>query len=131
MSLEANVQIGDFIIERRIGAGGMGIVYQARQRSLDRVVALKVLGTALSHEPEIARFRREAQAVARLNHPGIAGVYYIGQDGHVCYLAMEFIDGTSLRRVVDQLAVTRDQRMTIEDIVGQLADDVTAPVVRF
>jgi serine/threonine protein kinase len=132
MDIEANVQIGDFIIERRIGAGGMGIVYRARQLSLGRTVALKVLGTALSRDPEIARFRREAQAVARLSHPGIASAYFIGQDSHVCYLAMEFIDGTSLRKVIDQLAVTKDPRVSIEAIVGRMADDVAdAPVVRF
>jgi serine/threonine protein kinase len=132
MDLEANVQIGDFIIERRVGAGGMGIVYQARQLSLDRTVALKVLGTALSREPEIARFRREAQAVARLNHPGIASVYFIGQDGQVCYLAMEFIDGMSLRKLIDRLVVTKDPRVPIEATVGQMADDLAdAPVIRF
>jgi serine/threonine protein kinase len=132
MDLEASVRIGDFIIERRIGAGGMGIVYRACQVSLDRTVALKVLGTALSREPDIARFRREAQAVARLNHPGIANVYFIGQDGQVCYLAMEFIDGMSLRKVIDQLAVTKDPHVTIEATVRRMADDVAdAPVVRF
>jgi serine/threonine protein kinase len=66
--LEAGVQIGDFRIERRIGAGGMGIVYLARQVSLDRPFALKILGGALDRQPAIARFRREAPAIARLSH---------------------------------------------------------------
>jgi serine/threonine protein kinase len=57
-SLEANVQIGDFQIVRRLGAGGMGIVYLARQISLNRLVSLKVLGTALSDHSEVARFQR-------------------------------------------------------------------------
>jgi len=68
-SLEAGVRVGDFRIERRLGGGGMGIVYLATQVSLDRPVALKVLGPALGRETDIARFQREAQAVARLNHP--------------------------------------------------------------
>ena len=59
-SLEAGVQIGDFRIERRLGAGGMGIVYQARQISLNRPVALKVLGQALTRDTEVSRFQREA-----------------------------------------------------------------------
>ena len=66
MNLEADVLVGDFRIEQRIGAGGMGVVYRARQISLNRVVALKVLGSALQSEAGIARFRREAQAVAKL-----------------------------------------------------------------
>src|SRR3954468_3702289 len=87
-ALEAGVLVGDFRIERRLGAGGMGIVYQARQVSLDRPVALKVLGQALSRGTDVTRFQREAQAAARLRHPSIAQVYYIGQDRHICYMAM-------------------------------------------
>src|SRR5262249_47255519 len=85
--IERDVAVGDFRIERRIGAGGMGVVYKARQVSLDRDVALKVLGSALTRELDKARFQRESQAVAKLNHPGIAAVYFIGQDRQVCYMA--------------------------------------------
>src|SRR5688572_5522623 len=88
-SLEAGVQIGDFRIVRRLGAGGMGIVYQATQMSLNRPVALKVLGQALTRDSDVSRFQREAQAAARLRHPAIAQVYFIGQDKHLCFLAME------------------------------------------
>ena len=112
--LETGVEIGDFRIERRLGAGGMGIVYRARQVSLDRTVALKVLGAALSREADRMRFHREAQAIAKLHHPGIAGVYFIGQDRHVCYIAMEFIDGLSLREVIDRLAASHDPALTID-----------------
>ena len=101
--LEAGVQIGDFKIERRIGAGGMGIVYQARQVSLNRPVALKVLGQSLKRPSDLARFQREAQAAARLAHPGVASIYFIGQDRHICYLVMELVEGVSLRRVLDRL----------------------------
>jgi serine/threonine protein kinase len=101
--LEAGVQIGDFKIERRIGAGGMGIVYQARQISLNRTVALKVLGQSLKRPSDLTRFQREAQAAARLSHPGVASIYFIGQDRHICYLVMELVEGVSLRRVLDRL----------------------------
>src|SRR6516162_8689509 len=98
--LEVDVCIGDFQIVKRLGAGGMGIVYQARQLSLDRMVALKVLGQRLTRPDDIARFRREAQAAAKLHHPGIAAIHFIGQDDQLCYLAMEFIDGSSLSEVI-------------------------------
>src|SRR5947209_6882938 len=105
-ALEAGIAVGDFRIERRLGAGGMGIVYRARQVSLNRPVALKVLGQALTRNGDVTRFQREAQAAARLKHPSIAQVYFIGQDRHVCYLAMELVDGVSLRRVIDRLTTT-------------------------
>jgi serine/threonine protein kinase len=117
--LETGVKIGDFRIESRLGAGGMGIVYRARQVSLDRMVALKVLGAALTREADRARFQREAQAVAKLNHPGIAGVYFIGQDRQVCYMAMEFIDGLTLREVIDRLAASHDAALTIDLALGE------------
>jgi serine/threonine protein kinase len=117
--LEAGVEIGDFRIERRIGAGGMGIVYRARQVSLDRTVALKVLGAALIREADRMRFQREARAVAKLHHPGIAAVYFIGQDRQVCYLAMEFIEGRSLREVIDRLAAAHDPALTIDLALGE------------
>ena len=125
-----NVMIGDFVIERRLGSGGMGVVYQARQVSLGRVVALKVLGDALNRPEDIARFRREAQAVAKLDHPHIAGVHFVGQDEQLCYMALEFVDGASLRRVIDVL--DRDPKATIDSALEGLASaEDQAPVVRF
>ena len=129
-ALQADVCVGDFVIERRLGAGGMGVVYQARQASLGRIVALKVLGDALNRPEDIARFRREAQAIARLDHPHIAGVHFIGQDYQLCYMAMEFVDGASLRRVID--AIDRDPKETIDTaLLGLAAAEDEAPIVRF
>ena len=128
--LGTDVHVGDFVIERRLGSGGMGVVYQARQVSLGRVVALKVLGDALNRPEDIARFRREAQAVAKLDHPHIAGVHFVGQDQQLCYMAMEFIDGASIRRVID--AIDRDPKATIASALEGLASaEDEAPVVRF
>jgi serine/threonine protein kinase len=130
--LEAGVEIGDFRIERRLGAGGMGIVYQARQLSLQRLVALKVLGQALTRNTDVARFQREAQAAARLRHPAIAQVYYIGQDRHLCYLAMELIEGSSLRRVLDRLGTTATADSSLDSVVrDELLVEPTAKAVRF
>lgn len=92
--------LGDFRLVREIGRGGMGIVYEAWQRSLDRRVAVKVLAPSLVTSPAaIARFRREATAVARLRHPNIVAVYDCGSDGGEHYLAMQFVDGAPLHDV--------------------------------
>jgi serine/threonine protein kinase len=126
------VQIGDFHIVKHLGSGGMGVVYLARQASLKRLVALKVLGTSLSDHWEIARFQRQAQAVARLNHPGIATLYFVGQDGHVCYLAMEYIEGITLRNVITYLYNANNSALGINDVVRTIpAGEGVAPVARF
>ena len=117
MDLEADVEIGDFRIIRRLGAGGMGVVYLARQNSLDRLVALKVLGAALTHPNDIIRFKREATAAARLHHPNIATIHYIGQDEQACYMAMEYIDGVSLRELVTRLGLSHDPLLSIQTML--------------
>ncbi len=130
--LESGVRIGDFEIERRLGAGGMGIVYQARQVSLNRRVALKVLGPALTQGSGLARFQREAQAVARLKHPGIATLYFIGQDADLCFHVMELVDGIPLRRVIDRLAETQEAQSGPDTVVAvEMTTQQIAPVVRF
>jgi len=125
------VQIGDFRIIKQIGAGGMGIVYLAKQVSLDRLVALKVLGRSLDRPSDIARFQREAQAVARLEHPNIATIHFVGQDKRLCYLAMQYIDGVSLREVIDRLARTTQRDSSIDDLVREHADDAVDEIKRF
>jgi serine/threonine protein kinase len=129
--LEAGVRIGDFEIEKRLGAGGMGIVYQARQISLNRSVALKVLGAALTRRVDLVRFQREAQAVAKLKHPGIATLHFIGQDADLCYHVMELIEGVSLRAIIDRLAETRIPESTPDSVVGECLSDHRASSVRF
>ncbi len=131
MNLEAGVKIGDFRIEKRLGAGGMGIVYLARQLSLNRLVALKVLGSALTDQTDIARFQREAQAVAKLSHPGIAGIHFVGQDKEICYIAMEYIDGISVRELMRKLVSSEVQAHPIDDILQATSVGGDAPVVRY
>jgi serine/threonine protein kinase len=132
MDLEANVQIGDFRIVKRLGAGGMGIVYLAKQVSLDRLVALKILGQSLTQPSDKARFLREAQAVAKLKHPIIASVHYIGQDSQVCYYAMEYIDGVSLRAVIENLRTSHDPDLTLETALNSSwTADGTSEEIRF
>ena len=86
---------------RELGHGGMGVVYQARQVGLNRLVALKMLpGEAQASTGALARFRTEAEAVARLAHPNIVQVYEVGEAGGRPYLALEHVDGSSLARKI-------------------------------
>ncbi|AMV20263.1 Serine/threonine-protein kinase PrkC [Planctomyces sp. SH-PL14] len=90
--------LGDYELQREIGRGGMGIVFQARQRSLNRPVALKmVLNPEFAGGEATARLRAEAASVAQLDHPNIVSVYEIGEDDrHRTYFSMQFIEGTTL-----------------------------------
>ena len=99
-----------------LGQGGMGVVYKARQRQLDRVVALKIMLPQFSRDPAfVERFNREARALARLNHPNIVAIYDFGQtplpagshplpvgrgEGPLCFFIMEFVDGANLRHLI-------------------------------
>jgi serine/threonine protein kinase/Tfp pilus assembly protein PilF len=96
--------LGDFRILREVGRGGMGVVYEAEQRSLGRRVALKVLPFAAALDPRhLQRFKNEAQAAAQLHHSNIVPVYAVGSERGVHYFAMQFIDGLSLAQVIDRL----------------------------
>ena len=93
--------LGDFEIIREIGRGGMGVVYEARQKSLNRRVALKVLSSGLGLTAKaVMRFRREAEAAAKLHHTNIVPIYATGEEHGIHFYAMELIDGPSLDRVI-------------------------------
>src|SRR5579871_5012432 len=97
-------RLGDFEIEREIGRGGMGIVYEARQVSLNRCVAVKILSSGLGLAPKaIQRFQREAEAAAKLHHTNIVPVYATGEENGIHFYAMELIEGPSLDHVIRQL----------------------------
>jgi serine/threonine protein kinase/tetratricopeptide (TPR) repeat protein len=100
-SIPANTRLGRYAIRSKLGEGGMGEVYLAEDAQLDRMVALKVLPAGLASDQErMRRFTREAKAAAALNHPNIAHVYEIGESGGTNFIAMEFIDGFSLREMI-------------------------------
>ncbi len=102
--------IDDFEIQAEIGRGGMGVVYRARQISLNRVVALKVLAQGLvSSERAVARFHKEAQAAARLHHTNIVPIYAQGVSNGMFYYAMELIEGRPLDQVIRERQERRDQ----------------------
>jgi WD40 repeat protein len=93
--------VAGYEILRELGRGGMGVVYQARQVSLDRVVALKmILPGAYAAPSDLARFRTEVEAIARLEHPNLVRVYEVGEQDGRPYFTMEFVDGRDLHRQI-------------------------------
>ena len=103
-----------------LGQGGMGAVYKARQIGLDRLVALKILPPEVGRDAAFAeRFAREARALARLNHPGIVGVYDFGQADGLYYFVMEYVDGANVRRLIQSGGLTPKEALAI---VPQICD---------
>lgn len=115
-SSDKQTRIGEFTIVREIGRGGMGVVYEAVQETLDRQVALKVLPfAAVANERAIQRFRNEARAAATLHHKNIVPVHSVGADKGIHYFAMQLINGPSLATVIGELQELPATRSVVDD----------------
>jgi len=101
MTLAAGTRLGPYEIVAPLGAGGMGEVYRARDTRLEREMAIKVLPEAVSFDPErLKRFEKEAKSASALNHPNIVTIHDIGSEGGVSYIAMELVEGGTLRELM-------------------------------
>jgi serine/threonine-protein kinase len=124
MSLASGARLGPYELTGSLGAGGMGEVYRARDRRLNRDVAIKVLPELFASDPErLARFEREAQVLASLNHPHIAQIYGLEESGSVRALVMELVDGETLADLMSRGPVPIDQ---VLPIARQIADALEA-----
>jgi len=118
--LPAGTKLGQYEIREPIGRGGMGTVYKAYQPLLDRFVAIKVLPVKLTSDPEfVKRFNREAKALAGLSHLNIVTIYDIGQENHYFYFVMEFVDGVTIRTLLEERKLSPEEALKI---VPQLCD---------
>ncbi len=113
-------RLGDYELLAELGRGGMGVVYRARQGSLDRVVALKLMHPALAADPEhAARFLREARLAASLRHPGIVAIYDLGRLDGVPFFTMELVEGSSLDALLADGPVAAARAAELAMIVAQ------------
>ena len=110
MALSVGTHLGTYEVLSTLGVGGMGEVYRARDRALNRDVAIKVLLPAVANDPErLARFRREAQVLASLNHPHIAHICGLEDSQGVRALVMELVEGQTLADRIAQGAIAIDE----------------------
>ncbi len=123
MSAVEHLQHGRYTILKKIGEGGRGQVYKARDTVLDRVVAIKVLKSTLQSEEAYSRFIREAQAVARLNHPNIVSIYDVGKEGETQFLVLEYVDGGCLS---DLIATYPEHRCDVPTVLRVCMDMCSA-----
>src|SRR5437764_13350448 len=103
-------ELGDYELLEQIGRGGQGVVFRARQKSLNRIVALKVIGLGQwATKAHLKRFRLEAEAAAGLEHPGIVPIHEVGERDGSCYFSMKFIEGGQLDEVVKRTQISTRQ----------------------
>src|SRR5262245_2197859 len=123
MTLEAGARLGPYQIVAPLGAGGMGEVYRAHDARLGRDVAVKTLPAGLAATPERrARFEQEARAASALHHPNIITILDIGEDGGVAWIAMELVEGKTLRELLaaGQLPTRKSLEIAVQ-VVDALA----------
>ena len=120
MALEVGSRLGHYDVTALIGEGGMGQVYQATDTKLNRQVALKILPEAFAEDPDrLARFQREAQVLASLNHPGIAAIYGVEESGDTRALVLELVEGPTLADRIKQGPIPVDEALPIAKQIAE------------
>lgn len=120
MRLTAGTHIGAYEVTGLLGTGGMGEVYRARDTQLNRNAALKILPAAFAADAgRLARFKREAQTLASLNHPHIAQIYGFEESDGLCALAMEMVEGEELAQRIARSPIPVDETISIARQIAQ------------